>query len=234
MTEYKADCSTILFVKENDYQTEKEQILIWENWKKQRWGNCKTLLSIPNGLRARGQRMKSHDWKSYQMKRVHSSGYLEILKWKWGWDEKLLESNVTLIFKYGYNHSLGQLSAEVVRRFYFLNNHSTISSPTWPSRVLSLLIRHVKYWAPWTWAELHDWWPQERECSRTDTAWLPNHTLSGCEEAQIEPEAESSGCKAQAGRKGRCPLTTRINPSHVSKWIFRLIQPQPLCFLAEA
>lgn len=61
-----------------------EQILIWENWKKQRWGNCKTLLSIPNGLRARGQRMKSHDWKSYQRKRVRGSGYLEILKWKMG------------------------------------------------------------------------------------------------------------------------------------------------------
>lgn len=25
MTEYKADCSTILFVKENDYQTEKDR-----------------------------------------------------------------------------------------------------------------------------------------------------------------------------------------------------------------
>lgn len=46
------------------------------------------------------------------------------------------------------------------RRFYFPNNHGTISSFTWPSRILSLLVTPCysgKYLAPWTWAEFHDW-----------------------------------------------------------------------------
>lgn len=57
MTECKANCSTILFVKENDYQTEKDStnIDLRELKKKKRWGNYKTLLSIPNALRAPGQ-----------------------------------------------------------------------------------------------------------------------------------------------------------------------------------
>ena len=56
MTECKADCSTTLFVKENDYQTKKDRrnIDLRElGGKKQ--GNYKTLLSIPNALRTPGQ-----------------------------------------------------------------------------------------------------------------------------------------------------------------------------------
>lgn len=56
MTEYKADCSTILFVKENDYQTEKDRTNIdLRELKKKKWRNCKPLLSIRNALRAPGQ-----------------------------------------------------------------------------------------------------------------------------------------------------------------------------------
>lgn len=64
MTECKADCSTSLFVKENDYQTEKVRTNIdFRELKKKKKtrGNSKTLLSIPHSLRAPGQMNESHD-----------------------------------------------------------------------------------------------------------------------------------------------------------------------------
>lgn len=43
--------------------------------------------------------MKSHDWKVYQMTCTELWIFRNTKAEKWGWDEKLLESNVTLIFK---------------------------------------------------------------------------------------------------------------------------------------
>lgn len=99
-----------------------------------------------------------------------------------------------------------------------------ISSPTWSSRILSLLVPSGRYLAPRTQAGCHDRLPPETQCRH---CLLPN-PLPSAPHSVMKPRVL---CKGPGGQKRRPRQPTPTPDVRVS--MCRATRPSP-CFLAEA